>query len=62
MQVFEVKDGMAVQANYAHVIPPNKSMVIQGGPLHLTISICHAGGAFPSTASSVRWQRSRASG
>ncbi len=35
MQVFEVEDGMAVQANCAYIIPPNRDMAFLNGSLHL---------------------------
>ncbi len=35
MQVFEVEDGMKVQANCTYVIPPNHYMAFQNGSLHL---------------------------
>ena len=35
MQVFQVKDRMAVKPNCVYVIPPNKSMSILNGVLHL---------------------------
>lgn len=35
MEVFQVKDGMAVKPNLVYVIPPNKSMSISQGVLHL---------------------------
>jgi two-component system CheB/CheR fusion protein len=35
MQVFEVKDGMPVQANCAYIIPPNHDMALLNGSLHL---------------------------
>ena len=35
MEVFQVKDRMAVKANNVYVIPPNKSMSILNGVLHL---------------------------
>jgi two-component system CheB/CheR fusion protein len=36
MQVFEVKDGMAVKPNCAYIIPPNRNMAFLNGTLHLT--------------------------
>ena len=35
MQVFEVEDGMVVQANCAYVIPPNRDMALLNGSLQL---------------------------
>ena len=35
MQVFEVEDGMVVQANCAYIIPPNHDMAFLNGALHL---------------------------
>jgi two-component system CheB/CheR fusion protein len=35
MQVFEVKDGMAVQPNCAYIIPPNRDMAFLNGTLQL---------------------------
>jgi two-component system CheB/CheR fusion protein len=35
MQVFEVEDGMVVQANCAYIIPPNYDMAFLNGALHL---------------------------
>jgi two-component system CheB/CheR fusion protein len=35
MEVFQVKDRMAVKPNFVYVIPPNKSMSILNGVLHL---------------------------
>jgi two-component system CheB/CheR fusion protein len=35
MQVFEVEDGMVVQANCAYIIPPNRDMAFLNGSLHL---------------------------
>ncbi|MDP2791922.1 MAG: chemotaxis protein CheB [Rectinemataceae bacterium] len=35
MQVFEVKDGMAVQPNCAYIIPPNRDMAFINGTLQL---------------------------
>ncbi len=35
MTVSEVKEGMAVEANHVYVIPPNTTMSIKGGLLHL---------------------------
>jgi two-component system CheB/CheR fusion protein len=35
MPVSEVSDGMAMQRNHVYVIPPNKSMTVQGGALKL---------------------------
>jgi two-component system CheB/CheR fusion protein len=35
MQVFEVEDGVAVQANCVYVIPPNRDMALLGGRLQL---------------------------
>src|SRR5260370_21396293 len=35
MPVLEVSDGMALHRNHVYVIPPNKSMTIQGAPLTL---------------------------
>ncbi|RMF04389.1 MAG: chemotaxis protein CheR, partial [Chloroflexi bacterium] len=35
MKVFEVKDGVTVQANCAYIIPPNKDMAVLNGKLHL---------------------------
>ena len=35
MQVFEVEDGMRVQANCAYIIPPNRDMAVLNGALHL---------------------------
>ena len=35
MQVFEVKDGMAVQPNCAYIIPPNRDMAFLNGRLQL---------------------------
>ena len=35
MQVFEVKDGMAVRPNCAYIIPPNCDMAFLNGALHL---------------------------
>src|ERR1039457_12759 len=37
MQVFEVEDGMAVQPNFAYIIPPNRDMAFLHGTLHLPI-------------------------
>lgn len=36
MEVFQVNDGMAVQPNRVYVIPPNNSMSISEGRLHLS--------------------------
>lgn len=36
MPVVEATDGMAVEANRVHIIPPNKYMTIAGGALRLT--------------------------
>ena len=36
MEVFQVKDRMKVKQNYVYVIPPNKSMSIADGILHLS--------------------------
>lgn len=36
MPVVEATDGMAVEANRVHIIPPNKYMTIAGGDLRLT--------------------------
>ena len=36
MPVIEVTDGVAVQANYVYVIPPNADMSITDGVLHLS--------------------------
>jgi two-component system, chemotaxis family, CheB/CheR fusion protein len=36
MPVSEVKEGMPVEANHVYLIPPNRSMEIGGGLLHLT--------------------------
>ena len=35
MQVFEVQDGMVVQANCAYIIPPNRDMAFLNGTLQL---------------------------
>src|SRR5664280_2846663 len=35
MQVFEVEDGMAVQPNFAYIIPPNRDMAFLNGSLQL---------------------------
>ena len=35
MEVFEVEDGMAVKADCAYIIPPNRDMAILNGTLHL---------------------------
>lgn len=35
MEVFQVKDRMAVKPNFVYVIPPNKSMSLLNGVLHL---------------------------
>ena len=35
MRVFEVKDGMVVQANCAYIIPPDRDMAFLNGSLHL---------------------------
>jgi two-component system CheB/CheR fusion protein len=35
MQVFEVKEGMVVQANCVYIIPPNHDMAFLNGTLHL---------------------------
>lgn len=35
MQVFEVKDGMQVQAGCTYIIPPNRDMALLNGTLHL---------------------------
>ena len=35
MQVFEVEDGMAVQPNFAYIIPPNRDMAFLNGTLQL---------------------------
>ena len=35
MQVFEVTDGVVVQANCAYIIPPNRDMAFLNGALHL---------------------------
>lgn len=35
MRVFEVEDGMAVQANCAYIIPPNRDMALLNGTLQL---------------------------
>ncbi len=35
MQVFEVEDGMVVQANCVYIIPPNPDMAFLNGALHL---------------------------
>ncbi len=35
MKVFEVEDGMKVEPNCAHIIPPNRDMSILHGELHL---------------------------
>ncbi len=31
MRVGEVSDGVAVERNHVYVIPPNKSMILEGG-------------------------------
>ncbi len=35
MQVFEVKDGMAVRVNCVYIIPPNRNLALLNGALHL---------------------------
>jgi two-component system, chemotaxis family, CheB/CheR fusion protein len=35
MQVFEVEDGITVEANCAYIIPPNRDMAFLNGSLHL---------------------------
>ncbi len=35
MQVFEVEDGMAIKANCAYIIPPNRDMALVNGALQL---------------------------
>lgn len=35
MQVFEVQDGVRVQANCCYIIPPNRDMAFLGGALQL---------------------------
>ena len=36
MQVFEVEDGMPIQANCAYIIPPNRDIALANGVLHLS--------------------------
>jgi two-component system CheB/CheR fusion protein len=36
MKVVQVVDGMAVEANHVYMIPPNRTLVINHGTLHLT--------------------------
>ena len=48
MQVFQVKDRMAVKPNYVYVIPPNKSMSILNGVLVIHVRVkkaCHSSNA-----------------
>jgi two-component system CheB/CheR fusion protein len=43
MQVFEVEDGMVVQANCVYVIPPNCDMAFLNGSLHLLAPVAPRG-------------------
>ncbi len=47
MQVFEVEDGMVVQANCAYIIPPNCDMALMRGVLHLMEPAAPHGMRFP---------------
>ena len=47
MQVFEVEDGMVLQANGAYVIPPNYDMALLQGALHLLEPVAPRGQRLP---------------
>jgi two-component system CheB/CheR fusion protein len=53
MQVFEVTDGMRVEANCAYIIPPNRDMALLNGALHLLEPSAPRGQRLPSTISSA---------
>ena len=47
MQVFEVEDGMVVQANCTYIIPPNYDMAFLHGVLHLLEPVAARGKRLP---------------
>ena len=47
MKVFEVKDGMPVQANCAYIIPPNRDMAFLDGTLQLLQPVAPRGHRLP---------------
>ena len=47
MQVFEVMDGMIVQANCAYIIPPNRDMAFLNGSLQLLEPVAPRGQRLP---------------
>ena len=47
MQVFEVEDGMLVQANCAYIIPPNRDMALLNGMLQLFEPLAPRGQRLP---------------
>lgn len=47
MQVFEVRDGMLVQANCVYIIPPNHDMALLNGVLHLLDPVERRGQRLP---------------
>src|SRR5664280_3465533 len=47
MQVFEVEDGMAVQPNFAYIIPPNRDMAFLHGTLQLLEPVAPRGLRLP---------------
>jgi two-component system CheB/CheR fusion protein len=47
MQVFEVEDGMAVQPNFAYIIPPNRDMAFLHGTLQLLEPVAPRGRRLP---------------
>ena len=47
MQVFEVRDGMAVQPNCAYIIPPNRDMAFLNGTLQLLEPLAPRGRRLP---------------
>ena len=47
MQVFEVQDGMVVQANCTYIIPPNYDMCLLHGALHLLDPVAPRGQRLP---------------
>lgn len=47
MQVYEVEDGMKVEANCAYIIPPNRDMALLDGMLHLMEPLAPRGQRMP---------------
>jgi two-component system CheB/CheR fusion protein len=65
MKVAQAEDGMRVQRDQVHIIPPNRSMTVEGGVLHLAAPTSRTGSDLPADhffRSLARDQRERAIG